>query len=583
MRNGKFAKEKIENVLLSFDLKGEIVDKKKGTYGIVFIVDHGESVYPRYIAYKTIDEQFKEKKLKEFVREARVWFKVKDHALTLTPFYIKYFKNFPLICMPFCEMDLQNYLEKHGRLKPIEALVFVAQILKGLAFAKTRGIEAHQDLKPRNILLEDLSKKFVDYPPKDADPAIRYRVRIADFGLANAWKELDKQYGSKPYMAPEQFERKEDFSRVDMFATGVILHELLTGKHPIGERTSDVWPEPKAGFPKKYKHDPYWKKWSKSIDKHIRIGDDELIKEFENLIKKMLLPDAGERISIEHALESIMSILSIVHISTANQLKFLFEYYDYRAGYLEDENRLHALVQISQLPGQLDVVVNELQEEISMLEEFIDTPRKAVYSCKLLYETSSLLLERRREGDDEKVKNFAERIILEVIKWKAEIKVHHKYPELKFKETTLIKQPPFRDFEVYAELIGYGRKLLENVIGREETESFFEKKDEYTKSAYFFTIASNFHSKGDQQKAIEILDKCIKLNPREAAFYYMKSLWTEHYLFERETLEKLENKEKEAFKQTMLRNAQKALQIDPNWEEPRKLVEKILKGKKENE
>ena len=173
MKNDKLSKEILEKAL-GFHLKGEIVDKKKGTYGIVFIVNQGESVHPRYVAYKTIEtlEEFEEDKLENFVREARQWFRVKGHSLILTPFYITYFRSLPLICMPFCEMDLQTYLEKQEKLELIETLVFAAQILKGLMFAKSRDIEAHQDLKPGNILLDDLSEKFVGFPPKDVHPSI---------------------------------------------------------------------------------------------------------------------------------------------------------------------------------------------------------------------------------------------------------------------------------------------------------------------------------------------------------------------------------------------------------------------------
>jgi serine/threonine protein kinase len=50
------------------------------------------------------------------------------------------------------------------------------------------------------------------------------------------------------------------YSRVDVFACGVMLHELLTGEHPIGEVTSDVWPEPKPDKPKAWGHEAKWKK-----------------------------------------------------------------------------------------------------------------------------------------------------------------------------------------------------------------------------------------------------------------------------------------------------------------------------------
>lgn len=576
MKNNRF--NEMEEIL-SLWLKGKIIDKKEGANGVVFVVDNGEGVIPRYVAYKTIKafDKIEEDKLKNFVREAKQWFKVKGHELILTPFYITQFKNLPLICMPYCEMDLQTYLEKHGKLETVEALVFVAQILKGLIFAKNRGIEAHQDLKPKNILLEDLSKKFAGFPPRDVYMPIRYRVRVADFGLANAWKELGKPHGTKPYMAPEQYEGGDNFSKVDVFAIGVILHELIMGRHPIGKKTSDLWPQPKEGYPKKYKHDKPWKKWARSREKIIKIGHDKVSKKLEELTESMLLPDLKDRPSLEYAFENVMNLLFEVHKPTAEQLKLLFEYYDNLAGYLEDENRLHNLVQLSELPGQLDTIINDLLEEISRIEKEIDNPRQAVYFCEVCYSLSTLLLRQGKYMNKEKVRNFAERIVSEAVKWRDKIKTHHKYPEIKFKDRTLFKTPPLRDFEVYAGMIGYGRALLNNVITRSEIDTFFENKDNYAKSAYFYNIACELHTRNNRN-AIKMLDRCIELNPKEALFYYMKALWTEHLLLLEQALVKLKPEEEEDLKLSVIENCQKALQFDPNWEGPKKLLKSLQKS-----
>ena len=61
---------------------------------------------------------------------------------------------------------------------------------------------------------------------------------------------LGHPYGSRPYMAPEQYKRTDDerdrrlnFSRVDVFALGVIMYEMLTGGiHTVGEHVSLIWP-----------------------------------------------------------------------------------------------------------------------------------------------------------------------------------------------------------------------------------------------------------------------------------------------------------------------------------------------------
>jgi serine/threonine protein kinase len=573
MENRKFISEKIKKTILGFHLKGKIIDEKEGTYGVVYIVDQGEKFSPRYIAYKTIkktlEEKIEENKLKNFAREARIWFRAKGHALILTPFYITHFEEIPLICMPFCDKDLESYLRAKERLNYTETLVFTTQVLKALTFAEDRGIMAHQDLKPSNILLEDLSKKFKDFPPSNVHESIKFKVRLADFGLANAWKEIGKPQGSFPYMAPEQYTPSEYRTfNPDVFAVGVIIVEMLTGLHPCGKKTKTVWRD----WNRKK-----WEQWAKNGERKFEIGAGEVSKELENLLLKMLSPNPEDRPSKKDALSKTINLLSRVDEATAEQLKLLIEYYDALAGYLEEKSRLDAFTQICRLPELQDVVINELLKEISNIEKDIDTPRKAVWFCENSCTTSKLLLQRGRESDKEKVENFANRIIEVANRWKAEIKAHHMYPELKFRETILIERPSFRDFEVYALLIGYGREILEKVIGKEETEKVFENKDSYTKSAYFYTIAADYHSRGDEMKAIEMLDKCIKLNPEEAVFYYMKALWTKHYLFKMEILKKLENEKKNIIKEIILENIKKAIQIAPNWKEAKKLYEECLK------
>ena len=96
----------IEEIMLSTHLKGKIIERKRGTYGIVFIVERQAS--PKYIAYKTIEDKFDKNKLDAFIREAKVWFNVKGHPLILTPFYITNIENRPLICMAFCEKLLET-------------------------------------------------------------------------------------------------------------------------------------------------------------------------------------------------------------------------------------------------------------------------------------------------------------------------------------------------------------------------------------------------------------------------------------------------------------------------------------------
>ena len=110
--------------------------------------------------------------------------------------------------------DLASLLQRIGRL-PHEKVVEIArQLCAGLAAAHDQGV-LHRDLKPANIMIDG-----------------RGRARIADFGLAVTAQSrtAGEIAGTPPYMAPEQIVGGILTVQTDIFALGLILHELLTGK-----------------------------------------------------------------------------------------------------------------------------------------------------------------------------------------------------------------------------------------------------------------------------------------------------------------------------------------------------------------
>ncbi len=114
---------------------------------------------------------------------------------------------------------------------PRRGAALVAEVAGAVAFAHRRGI-VHQDIKPRNILIDEAG-----------------RPRVIDFGLAwqqDAWSGSSAQSegGTFAYMAPEQ--ARVDLDRVrplsDVFALGAVLYYLLTGKAPFDAPTpADSW------------------------------------------------------------------------------------------------------------------------------------------------------------------------------------------------------------------------------------------------------------------------------------------------------------------------------------------------------
>jgi eukaryotic-like serine/threonine-protein kinase len=134
---------------------------------------------------------------------------------------------------------LDVWLQTRG-IPPVEvAAAIVAKVAEALALAHASGI-VHRDLKPANIMLE--------HPVPGVDPdRSEVRVRVLDFGLAKALgehgvgltvlTERNMVFGTPEYMAPEQVQGDEVDGRTDVYALGVVLFELLSGRVPFALAT----------------------------------------------------------------------------------------------------------------------------------------------------------------------------------------------------------------------------------------------------------------------------------------------------------------------------------------------------------
>ncbi|MDR3700992.1 MAG: serine/threonine-protein kinase [Candidatus Sulfopaludibacter sp.] len=109
--------------------------------------------------------------------------------------------------------DLASLLRRIGRLPQDKALEIARQLCAGLAAAHDKGV-MHRDLKPANIMLDGQGQ-----------------LRITDFGLAGVAGEIkDLRSGTPAYMAPEQRSGREVTARSDLYALGMVLHEVFTGR-----------------------------------------------------------------------------------------------------------------------------------------------------------------------------------------------------------------------------------------------------------------------------------------------------------------------------------------------------------------
>ncbi len=110
--------------------------------------------------------------------------------------------------------DLASLIRRIGRFPEERGLEISRQVCSGLAAAHERGV-IHRDFKPANVMLDGTG-----------------RVRITDFGVAGISGEALRA-GTPAYMAPEQLAGNEVTARSDIYALGLVLYEVFTGKRAL--------------------------------------------------------------------------------------------------------------------------------------------------------------------------------------------------------------------------------------------------------------------------------------------------------------------------------------------------------------
>ncbi|RMG14360.1 MAG: hypothetical protein D6731_10505 [Planctomycetota bacterium] len=213
----------------------------RGGMGIVFKARQLD--IDRLCALKVIKAgpEVPEVQINRFVQEGRSAARL-NHPNIIRIFDCGRYRDMFFVAMEYVDgRSLAQILSEDGPLPVEKALALMSDVLAAVDYAHDHGV-VHRDLKPGNILIE----------------RERGRARLIDFGLAKdaerglGLTQEGQILGSPFYLSPEQTRgRSKDVDRrADIFALGVILYEVLTGKRPFtGRSAAEVYAKILTGRP----------------------------------------------------------------------------------------------------------------------------------------------------------------------------------------------------------------------------------------------------------------------------------------------------------------------------------------------
>jgi serine/threonine-protein kinase len=205
-----------------YDIEGEL---GKGAMGVVY---KGKDPFiERFVALKTVradmlraeDPEATSAQITRFKREARAAGRL-NHPNIVGIYEYGEDDGTAFIAMEFIEgRDLKDYFDKEERFEVKTIVRIMGDVLSALDYAHHHGI-VHRDIKPANIMLTDDGV-----------------VKITDFGIARLESsnltQVGAVMGTPSYMSPEQFMGQQVDGRSDIFSSGAVLYQLLTGEKPF--------------------------------------------------------------------------------------------------------------------------------------------------------------------------------------------------------------------------------------------------------------------------------------------------------------------------------------------------------------
>jgi serine/threonine protein kinase len=255
----------------------------EGGMGVVYLAHH--LALNKSVAIKILPPSFarEEERVKRFIREARFAAQL-EHSNIIQIYNIAKHDDFYFIIMQYVEGEsLAVKIRKEGKINLTEALKITRDVALALSIAHQKGI-VHRDIKPENIMINRNGEiKLMDFG----------LVRVLD--VASQLSQSGDILGTPYYLSPEQAKGGKVDGRADIYALGVTLFYMLSGRRPFdGDSTVSI-------ILKHINEKP----------PHISEFNPEITENIGYLINKMLEKDALNRYqTVEDLIKDINMILA---------------------------------------------------------------------------------------------------------------------------------------------------------------------------------------------------------------------------------------------------------------------------------
>ena len=165
--------------------------------------------------------------------------------------------------------QMEDYIRARGRFPDNVTLYYLHQMLDALEYMHGKGV-CHRDLKPANILLSD-----------------HFDIKITDFGLASVSGKTNEFCGTLTFMAPEIWYGSYSTTQADIFALGVIIFYMFSGKYPFRFANHH---DQRYDLIAQRKYDEFWRSFGSDVN---------FPTPFKDLLNSMLSRNPADRLSIK--------------------------------------------------------------------------------------------------------------------------------------------------------------------------------------------------------------------------------------------------------------------------------------------